>query len=73
MWQVRQGLFWRNVPNWNAAEVLHSDLSKTQRWMLEAAYIQTEDATNISTGFFKLHKVVAQKIKEEGITRRRIT
>ena len=54
-----------HLPNWNGAQVMHSDLKKTQRKLIEAAYILTEQVTNASSGFFKLHLSIAEQIKKE--------
>ena len=54
-----------HLPNWNGAQVIHSDLKKTQRKLIEAAYILTEQVTNASSGFFKLHLSIAEQIKKE--------
>ena len=54
-----------HLPKWDEAKALHSNLTKMQRWLVEAAYISTEDVTNISTGFFKLAGSIAEQIKHE--------
>ena len=54
-----------HLPKWNDAEPLHANLTKTQRWLIEAAYIKTGKAINMSPGFFKLHDSIAERIKKE--------
>ena len=54
-----------HLPNWNGAEALHSNLTKTERWLIEAAYIRTEEVTNVSQGFFKLHACIAERVKKK--------
>ena len=54
-----------HLPKWSEAQALHTGLTKMQRWLIEAAYISTEDATNVSPGFFKLHDNLATRIKHK--------
>ena len=54
-----------HLPDWNNAEALHSNLTKTERWLIEAAYIRTEEVTNVSQGFFKLHTSIAERVKKK--------
>ena len=54
-----------HLTRWTEAEILHNNLDKTKRWLVEAAYIQTESVTNISPGFYKLHPVIAKRIRRE--------
>lgn len=54
-----------HLPKWNEATALHSNLTKKERWLIEAAYIQTEKVLNVSPGFLKLHTSVAEIIKAE--------
>ena len=54
-----------HLPKWSEARALHANLTKMQRWILEAAYIRTEPITNVSPGFFKLHNSIAERIKQE--------
>ena len=54
-----------HLPKWDKAEPLHTDMTRVQRWLIEAAYISTEDVTNVSPGFFKLHSSIAKQIKRE--------
>ena len=42
-----------HLPKWDVAKALHSNLTKMQRWQIEAAYISTEDVTNVSPAFFQ--------------------
>ena len=37
-----------HLPKWGEAKALHSNLTKMQRWLIEVAYISTEDVTNVS-------------------------
>ena len=54
-----------HLPKWDGARALHSNLTKMQRWLIEAAYISTEDVTNVSSGFFKLAGSISEQIKNE--------
>jgi len=54
-----------HLPNWSEAQTLHTNLTKMQRWLVEAAYIRTENVTNVSPGFFKIHSSIAERIKRE--------
>ena len=53
-----------HLPNWNEAQAIHTGLTKTRRWLIEAAYISTEKVINVSPGFFKLHDIIASQIKD---------
>ena len=54
-----------HLPNWIEAKVLHAYLKKTYRRLIETAYILSEQVTNASPGFFKLHFTIAEQIKKE--------
>ena len=54
-----------HLPKWDEATPVHTNLTRIQRWLVEAAYISTEDVTNVSPGFFKLHSSIAKRIKQE--------
>ena len=56
--------FW-HLPKWSDAKALHTNLTKTERWLIEAAYIRTEKIINVSPGFFMLHASVAERIKTD--------
>ena len=58
-----------HLPKWNDAEPLHTNLTKMQRWLIEAAYIKTGESMNMSPGpgFFKLHDSIAERIKKEAL------
>ena len=60
-----------HLPKWDEAVVMHTNLKKVQRWLIESAYINTEKVTNISSGFFKLHPCIAQLIKNEANNNRK--
>ena len=51
-----------HLPNWGGAGVLHSNLEKSERRAIEAAYITVEENINTSAGFFRLAKPVAHRI-----------
>ena len=54
-----------HLPKWSDAIALHTNLTKTERWLIEAAYIRTEKIIHVSPGFFKLHASVAEQIKTD--------
>ena len=54
-----------HLPDWARATSLKKDFTKTQRKIVEAAFIATEDTLNISQGFFRLASVAATLIRSE--------
>ena len=53
------------LPGWAGATSLKKDFPKTQRKIVEAAFIATEDTLNIPQGFFSLASVAATLIRSE--------
>ena len=54
-----------HLPDWAGATSLKKDFTKTQKKIVEAAFIATEDTLNISQGFFRLASVAATLIRSE--------
>ena len=54
-----------HLPDWKSAAVVGQNLSKTQRRIVEAAFIATEMTINTSPGFFRLATAAANLVKKE--------
>ena len=54
-----------HLPDWTGAAVVGQNLSKTQRRIVEAAFIATEMTINTSPGFFRLATAAANLVKKE--------